>query len=89
MYKVTVAEFRGYKRLIVQNVAKAHFFYVFDVDFHPIFQHNLSHRCASNCRHSAAASKSPCCRLCLPVRDWEQAVCFRQRFLASFPIFWG
>jgi hypothetical protein len=21
--------------------------------------------------------------------EWEQAVCFRQRFLASFPIFWA
>ena len=42
MYKITVAEFRGYKRLIVQNVTKAHYFYVFDVDFHPIFQQDFA-----------------------------------------------
>ena len=38
MYKITVAEFRGYKRLIIHNVQKGNYFYIFDVDFHPIFQ---------------------------------------------------
>ena len=42
MYKITVAEFRGYKRLIIQNVAKANYFYIFDVDFHPIFQQDFA-----------------------------------------------
>ena len=33
MYKVVDAEFKGYRRIIFQNVLKDHFFYVFEPNF--------------------------------------------------------
>lgn len=35
MYKVIVADFNGYRKMIIQNVNKAYFFYIFSANFHP------------------------------------------------------
>ena len=37
MYKVIVTDFNGYRKMIIQNVNKAYFFYVFGANFHPLW----------------------------------------------------
>ena len=37
MYKVIHSEFRGYEKMIFQNVTRGHFFYIFAGNFHPLW----------------------------------------------------
>lgn len=37
MYKVTVTDFNGYRKMIIQNVNKAYYFYIFSANFHPLW----------------------------------------------------